>query len=603
MKKLYRNQWVTEHNSLAKREIAKIRETILARDRGKKPLPSLPSNLLEWVGQARPIVERRPRNFLAVPFWEEIYKDDFACKMILGGRQTYKSTYVTDLLACDATSVPGSQVCYVSFSQQSQSAFSKQKLQIGTFSQNPILGQFPRSKLGNVGEISLKNDSTIYCTTDTGKYKNVEGKSLNHCILDEAQYQHMEEAPRVVQTMMATKGKLTITGIGGQAGSAYEDLWNKSDQREWVYDDQDWRKRLQFGEHGLVIGDYLKDVLAGKWVPKKPENKICHGYHLPQPLFPTIPLTIDDATLKYRVSPMYSIEYQRKYSPMSVFTTNTMAEFYKAANRPVTAEMVQACMNPYKYLGLLKPDEIAQLKETYQDKIKITMGVDFGSGYPSNTVIAIMIQWKREDGQNRYHLAYIDKRPAENQLDQAEHICNLFKKAKCDLGVGDLGYGAIQVKIIQDGSHSRHTGVAFSGVGSNKFLGCRTISDETKNMEIFDDKIDEHGDQTGRISIDKTTAIQEFVDMFEVLIPHPTRPNEHDLSRPKFMIPSKNEHEVDWLIKDFAGITRKDLVQTQNSSIDSRQRARKEFNHPKDSVMAIIYAKKAQDLDLAWNYV
>ena len=134
------NKWVIEHNSLAKRELAKIRQFVLSKDLGKNSLPELPTNLVQWVKQARPIVEGKKRSFVAVPFWEEIYLDNYPFKMIVGGRQTFKSTYVTDLLACEATSMPGSQVGYVTFSQQSQTAFSRQKLQIGTFSQNPILG-------------------------------------------------------------------------------------------------------------------------------------------------------------------------------------------------------------------------------------------------------------------------------------------------------------------------------------------------------------------------------------------------------------------------------------------------------------------------------
>ncbi|MBI1828260.1 MAG: hypothetical protein HY222_04015 [Thaumarchaeota archaeon] len=123
-----------------------------------------------------------------------------------------------------------------------------------------------------------------------------------------------------------------------------------------------------------------------------------------------------------------------------------------------------------------------EFKDLYQDRIKVSMGVDFGSGSPSDTVVAILIEWKLRDGQKRLHLAYLEKRPAENQLDQAEYLCNLFKAYRCDIGIGDLGYGAIPVKIIQDGGSNRLTGDQFSGVGSDKFIGCRTISDETKPL-------------------------------------------------------------------------------------------------------------------------
>ena len=78
------------------------------------------------------------------------------------------------------------------------------------------------------------------------------------------------------------------------------------------------------------------------------------------------------------------------------------------------------------------------------------MGVDFGSGISSVTAIAILIWWRKSD---RFQLVHIEKRPQENQLKQAEHIVNLFREYSCDIGVGDLGYGANQVKLIQDGGN------------------------------------------------------------------------------------------------------------------------------------------------------
>ena len=36
---------------------------------------------------------------------------------------------------------------------------------------------------------------------------------------------------------------------------------------------------------------------------------------------------------------------------------------------------------------------------------------------------------------------------------------------------------------------------------------------------------------------------------------------------------------------------------------DPRQKARKEFNHPKDSLMSLIYAYQAQKIKQYWNYV
>jgi hypothetical protein len=594
----YNTPWQRGHREIARKMLAK--EKKLDEKLGlSNGLPQLPTNLLEWIEKARPIVEGRPRSFLPFPFWKEIYGDEYSFKMIIGGRQIFKSTYITDVLVSEATSVHGGQGCYVTFSQQSMTSFSRQKLQNGTFIQNHILSQFLRRKMGNVGEIPLKNGSTIYCTIDTNGYRNVEGKSLNHCFLDEAQYQDMTNAKKVIQTMMATKGKLTIAGIGGESGSAYEKYWNDSDQREWVYDDPNWRSKLQFDQNGLVIGEYMLDVLRGRWVAQKPENTLCHGYHLPQTIFPNVPLTMDDARLYYRTNPMYSIEYQKKNNPDSFFRTHVLGEFHRSTARPVTSEMVLACMNPYRYLDFSAPHEILEFKDLYQNKIRVSMGVDFGSGSASRTVVAVLVQWILHDGQKRFHLTYLERRPAENQLDQARYLCNLFKAYECDIGIGDLGYGANQVKVIQDGGSDRLTGEKFSGVGSDKFIGCRTISDETKPLQVFEDSTDEHGDKTGSVSIDKTSSIQEFIDMLGTHVVHPSRPQEENLRRPKLIIPSKTGHLVDWLVDDFTSITRKDL---ETDVMDPRQRAKKEFNHPRDSVMAIIYAMKALKLDLEWGY-
>jgi hypothetical protein len=594
----YNTSWQRGHREIA-RKVWEKEKRLKTKSGFANDIPQLSTNYLEWIDQARPIVEGKQRSFLPFPFWKEIYMDNYSFKMIMGGRQIFKSTYITDILACEATSIPGVQVGYVTFSQQSQTSFSRQKLQIGTFNQNPILSRFPRHKTGNVGEISMRNGSTIYCTTHTNEYRNVEGKSLNHCILDEAQYQDMEYAQKVVQTMMATKGKLTIAGIGGESGSAYEKYWKNSDQREWVYDDPDWRNKLQFDQNGLIIGKYLLDVLRGRWIPRRPENTICHGYHLPQTIFPTIPLTMDDAMLYYKINPMYSIEYQKKNNSDSFFKTHVLGEFYRSTARPVTPEMVLACMNPYRHLDLSRPVEVFEFKDMYHDKIRVSMGVDFGSGSASSTVVAVLIEWRLYDGQKRLHLAYLEKRPAENQLDQAQYLCNLFKAYRCDIGIGDLGYGAIPVKIIQDGGSNRHTGEKFSGVSSDKFKGCRTISDETKPLQIFNETTDEHGDKTSSVSIDKTISIQQFIDMLGTYVFHPRSPDEN-LRRPKLIIPYKIDYHVDWLIDDFTNITRKDLAETENI-VDPRQQAKKEFNHPRDSVMAIIYAMKALELDSNWS--
>jgi hypothetical protein len=536
--------------------------------------------------------------------WLPIYRDRHPFKMVVAGRQVYKSTYCTDILACEATTRRGIQVNYTTHSGSSLGTFSTQRMRVGTFLENPVIGLFPRHGVGNIGEISLLNNSTIYMTTDHNQYKNLEGKSIHLNMLDEAQYQMLEFMNRVRETMTATHGRLEVLGIGGEAGSPYNNIWEATDQREWIYEDQYWRDKLEFDNKGLVIGEYLVQVLQGHWNVTKPENYRQHGYWMPQTIMPTIPLTMDDAEQLYKIDPSFSIEWKRANYASSVFKTHVMGMFHKAERRPVTPDMVKACMLPYQYQGLLSLKEIADLKDTYQDEIKIAMGIDWGSGpTASSTVMTILIHFKKS---RRYFLAHIDKRPAEHQMDQVKRFVDAFSEAKCDFCVADLGYGAIQVKAMQDGGSDSHANW-FDGLGTSIMKGCRSTGNEHMAISKQDIKVDEHGEETARFTIDKTTAIQGFIDMLETYIPHPTHYGKK-YSRPKFMIPCHRDrsYETDWLVQDFCDITRADLaeMEAEGEQIeDKRKFARKEFNHPKDSTMSIIYAKVALEEEQAWNWV
>ena len=569
-----------------------------------KPLPKVPHNILEWMNETRGIVDGKARGSdnLICPFWTDVYEDNFWDVMVVAGRQVFKTTFCTDMLAFYATTRKGAECCYVTHDETSLSAFSNQRMRVGTFLENDTLKIFPKqqSTMGSVGELALKNNSTIYMTTDQHGYKHVEGKSLAVCVLDEAQYQDVEYLSKLEQTMRITRGKLRVLGIGGESGSPYERMWNRSDQREWIYKDPKWRDKLKFDEQGIVIDEYLRDVLEGKWITRLPNNTEIHGYHIPQSLSPLVPISIHDAVSKYKTAAKFSIESQERDYPTSIFKTHVLGTFHRATRRPITRQTVLACMD--KKLALLKPDEVKKIAK--MEDVTISFGVDFGSG-PANssTVVCVLIQFKKS---NRYRIAWIEKRPQENQLDQARYLNALYKSYNCELGAGDLGYGAIQVKVIQDGGADRLTGELFTGVGVDKFYGCHSIASDTKPFQIHEAVTDEHGDETNKISIDKTASIQEFIDVLERKLPHPVFPRDTTKARTQLIIPYKDDYDTEWLINDFTAITRKDLAKIEDIDItDPRQRPRKEFNHPRDSVMAIIYALQAikQKNQSSWYWV
>jgi hypothetical protein len=564
-------------------------------------LPSLPQDPLQWIDKARPIVDGQWRNFLLSPFWLDIYNDHHWDVMVLAGRQVFKSTYCTDMLAWEATRRPGIEVAYITHDQDSLSAFSNQRLRVGTFEENEVLALFPRHGTGNVGEISLKNKSTIYMITDHNGYKHGEGKSLQLCMLDEAQYQDVQYLPKLEQTMMRTHGKMRVLGIGGESGSPYHRMWQRTDQREWQYANPLWREGLQFDSDGLVVGEYLIDLLRGRWVADVPKHAEYHGYHLPQTIFPQIPLTIEDAVTKYKIAAKFSIEAQQKRYPQSIFTTHVMGGFHRAIRRPITREMMLACMEPYSHMTLLDAEQVQQLKVKHGNKITVSMGIDWGSGPSASlTVICIMIYWKESE---RYQIVHIEPRPQENLMLQAKYAKELFEEYNCDIGIADLGYGVNQVKLIQDGGADAKTGDMFNGLGTERFLGCNSMSAPQKPFQYHDVSTDQHGDTVSRIGIDKTAAIQEYVDMVDRRVPLPEDPHK---TVTQLIIPYKNQSDVDFLINDSTALTRKDLAEIEDVEVekDPRQRPRKEFNHPRDSVMSIIYsyqgARRFDDSKWTW---
>ena len=95
-------------------------------------LPFLPKNIMDWINIARSIVEGKKRSFIAFPFWNNIYSDHTGRIFVLAGRQVFKSTWLTDILAYNSTTNNGITSVYVTHDELSLSGFSNQKFRVGT---------------------------------------------------------------------------------------------------------------------------------------------------------------------------------------------------------------------------------------------------------------------------------------------------------------------------------------------------------------------------------------------------------------------------------------------------------------------------------------
>jgi len=142
---------------------------------------------------------------------------------------------------------------------------------------------------------------------------------------------------------------------------------------------------------------------------------------------------------------------------------------------------------------------------------------------------------------------------------------------------------------MQNGGYTSF-GEKVVGLGRGRVKGCWTsgnITTETmrhKNQDIIDAPT--VGEKKEFYSVDKTQVIQNFIDFVGSKVA-----DENGKQVSQLIIPMKNDWECDFLVNDFCDITRKDLDKTnmEISKDDPRQKAKKEYNHPKDVVMAIIY--------------
>lgn len=576
-------------------------------------LPKLPENLIDWTLTSRPFIDGKKYSFLAYPMWKEIYESEAYQLMVMAGRQTTKSTWFTNVLGNLATTQPESVGIYVSHDDLSVGKFSH-KFRQQTLNKNPMLRTFCSGKKtglpGQVGKVEYKTASITYMVSDESEFTHVESASPNVVCIDEAQYCDLEHLHVVYEAMSHTFGKLRFAGIGGELGSELWRLWKQTTQSEWRYKNKHWYEKLKFDSKGeLIVEKYLEDVLDGKWIMNEPKNREFPGYHIPQTIMPHIPQRKVDA-IKRRLPVRFSVEYKIENYPKTRREAHVMGGFYEAQRRPLTEEDIRACMDPYSYQKLIDPsgpidgstgilEEIVELKWTYGKRLKILMGVDFGSGKAgrSATVIMILLRFKgKTPGFDRYMMTHVEIRDGEDPDDQAEYINYLFRIFGCDIGVGDLGYGMDRIKKIQDGGYSKSglylcgRGEFFKGLGSIRFVGCRTVDREQQAVEYKEREMDEHGEESEQIIIDKTQALDQYVSFIKWFTPHPGYPEQDAFDRPKLMIPYFDEGKVEWLIKDMSALIRKDLEEVIDVEVpDERSKARKQYNHPKDVIMACVY--------------
>lgn len=286
-------------------------------------------------------------------------------------------------------------------------------------------------------------------------------------------------------------GRCFYTGTPKQAGSYYDRvLWGQSDQKKWnvkcscghnqfmsmqnimVSDEGTDKERRYFG--CIKCGEEL-DRSNGEWIKTKPHNKMYSGY-----LFNQLNMEWISANQIYRdfitMDPM-------------TFANEVLGEFFSGAEQPLTIEDVLACTAPNSSL------KTSSLEPT-------VMGVDYGSGNKSKTIIMIGKEiWHK--GRKVIKLVHMENCPITNHEELVAHLINLTSKYQVEKLVGDIGYGSYEAQKLYE-------------ILGRTALACRYVSyvNDPKKREM-------KGNYT--LQVDRTFSMDRTIDKFkrrEILIPY-----------------------------------------------------------------------------------
>ena len=253
-----------------------------------------------------------------------------------------------------------------------------------------------------------------------------------------------------------------------------------------------------------------------------------------------------------------SIPWKRAHYTERRFVNEVLGLFYRGLAKPLIDEDLLACRD--FQLGLMD-----QLKPPYVSYA----GIDWGGGEHAFTVIWIMAR----DDKGRWRLIYLRKFDERDPMRQVEIISKLIPLFNVKQAVADIGYGAVQVSELQKEFGSR-------------VMGCQYVRRpelplEKKEKDEFGTKISQ-----GIVNADRSFWIETAIQIIK-------RKDQSGAVNPQFVIPWKNQADVEWLVDQFTCIEMEEQEMVGG----------KKYHHykypegqPDDALHAFVYALIADEI-------
>jgi len=311
-----------------------------------------------------------------------------------------------------------------------------------------------------------------------------------------------------------------IIGTPKEAGSFYQEMWSKSDQRRWDEDDLTWHVTDDRAE--FTPSDDLLEEMGME--DEEIDGYEVAGWHL-------------DAYNSPLHTPQQIARDKANFAPRK-FTNEVEAEFYAPEDDLLSREVLST---------QFFDDTQSLCRSRQQEETFVGMGVDWGGGADKNagvTAIAVTEYESREDGISKGHVLTVD--PLEQGLTPSDELAEVedrINRYGVDACVVDYGHGVTQLHDLQDGNGPIDprgyddvvVGARFGNVGSKSDV---TYESDSGKRRFF--------------TCDKTYQVERFVE----------RVREGNLTCPSKNLTFDTSESRGALIVDHMTAPYKDYVQT-----------------------------------------
>lgn len=496
-------------------------------------------------------VKGKPFSFHSRGHLYDFYRDPHPRVVIVAGRQVEKSESCCRKLIFEGYTRPHTTITYTAPRNEQTTRFVNDRFRKAIAdSVNGILEHSVDKKRDAKTAIGLNNKTVYYFGSAWADGDALRGIAGDIVFFDEVQditqtaIESIEKSvshSEIHDEKTELNGRCFYTGTPKQKGSYYDRvLWGQSDQKKWnvvceccghnqflsmknvmVQNEGEETERRYFG--CLECSKELNRE-NGHWVATKPQNKMYSAY-----LFNQLNMSWISAN-----------QIWRDFTTMDAMTfhNEVLGEFYSGSEQPVTLEDVLGCTN--KSLGLKK-----------SSLVPTVMGIDYGSGGKSKTIITIgHNQWI--DGEKKLVVDYLENCMEEDHEKKLAHIMSLKERFRVDKIIGDIGYGSYEAQKLYE-AYGREA------------VACRYVSYTTDPK-----KRESKGNYT--LQVDRTYSMDKLIELFKKRL---------------LVIPYKDPQDVEYYFDHYTAIEMKFTESTTSTG-------RKLYDHstPDDAFHSLNYVRE-----------